>query len=140
MTDDKFERYLHVFENVRALYLVIKEAQEEHGLPLRRAALRSNGEVSAESIDFLCDVELKAKRVLPQIEFQMFKEGLEIPEWSKATLGEVFKKCRLGMGGDYKSLYFHVKKVIDGQPMNTIEYGKASNTTPSLEEYDRRTT
>jgi hypothetical protein len=136
---DKSEKYQHVFESVRALYLVIKETQDERGLPLRRAAVRSNGEVAAEPIDFLCDVELKAKRALFPIEFNMFKEGLELPIGAKTELGEVFHRCRLGVGGDYKSLYYHVKQVMDGQTMKGVEYAQPADPTPSLEEYDRKT-
>jgi hypothetical protein len=136
---DKSEKYKRVFEDVRALYLVVREAQEERGLPLRRAAIRSNGEVAAEAIDFLCDVELKAKRVLPPVEFDMLQLGLEITSGSKSALGEVFLKCKLGVSGDYKSLYFHTKQVMDGQPLNSIEFGKVSDPAPSLEDYDRRT-
>lgn len=136
---DKSEKHLRVFENVRALYLVVKTAQDEHGLPLRRAAMRSNGEVAAESIDFLCDVELKAKRVLFPIEFDMFREGMELPLTAKIALGEVFQRCKLGVGGDYKSLYFHVKQVMDGQPMPSIDLARTTATAPSLDDYDRRT-
>jgi hypothetical protein len=136
---DKSEKYQHVFESVRALYLVIRETQDERGLPLRRAAVRSNGEVAAESIDFLCDVELKAKRVLFPVEFNMFKEGLDLPVGAKTELGEVFHRCRLGVGGDYKSLYFHVKQVQDGQTLSGVEYSKPAEPSPSLEEYDRKT-
>ena len=138
MSDSK-SKLEHVFESVQALYLVIKEAQMEHGLPLRRATLRSNGEVAAESIDFLCDVELKAKRILPPIYFEMFAAGLEIPEWWKSEVGKIFKETRLGVGGDYKALYFHVKQVMRGQTLSGIEYGAAASTAPSLEELDRRT-
>ena len=135
---DKSDKYLHVYENVRALYLITKEAQEERGLPLRRAAIRSNGEVAAESIDFLCDVEIKAKRVLYSIEFDMFREGLDLPLTAKIALGEVFYRCRLGVGGDYKSLYFHVKQVVDSKPLSSIDYAAPVEPTPSLEEYDRK--
>lgn len=136
---DKSEKYQHVFENVRALYLVVKTAQKEHGLPLRRAAIRSNGEVAAEAVDFLCDVELKAKRVLYPIEFEAFKEGTEISVTAKAALGETFLRCRLGVGGDYKSLYFHVKQVMDGQPLGAVDYAKPVDPYPTLEELDRKT-
>jgi hypothetical protein len=135
---DKTEKYQHVFESVFALYQVVKTAQEEHGLPLRRAAIRSNGEVAAEAIDFLCDVELKAKRVLFPTEFEVFKAGLDLPVAAKIDLGEMFYRCRLGMGGDYKNLYFHVKQVMDSKPLSGIEYGKAVDSTPSLEDYDRK--
>ena len=137
---EKSEEYQRVFDDVWALYRVVKTAQEEHGLPLRRAAIRSNGEVAAESIDFLCDCELKAKRVLSTIEYGMFVLGLEIPSWSKVVLGEIFLRCRLGVSGEYKSLYFHVKQVMDGKPLHSVNYGKTSDPAPSLAEYDRKTT
>lgn len=135
---EKSEKYQHVFESVRALYLVVKETQEGQGLPLRRAAVRSNGEVAAEAIDFLCDVELKAKRVLYPTEFDMFREGLELPDAAKIDLGEVFQKCRMGVSGDYKALYFRVKQVMDGCPIKGIEYTKPAEPAPTLEELDRK--
>lgn len=135
---DKTEKYQRIFNDVLSLYLVIREAQEERGLPLRRAAVRSNGEVAAESIDFLCDVELKAKRVLPSIQFEMFKQGLELPLHSQIDLGETFLKCKLGMTGDYKALYFHIRQVQDGQALQATELSSAEGPTPSLEDYDRK--
>jgi hypothetical protein len=137
MSDSK-TKFEHVFESVQALYAVVKSAQQDHGLPVRRATLRSNGEVIAESIDFLCDVELKAKRILPPVVFVMFSEGLDIPFWWKSALGRVFNDCRLGVGGDYKSLYYHVKQVMRGQTLSGVEFGTIVDTTPSLEDYDRR--
>lgn len=131
-------KYEHVFESVQALYSVVKEAQQDYGLPMRRATLRSNGEVAAESIDFLCDVELKARRILSPIMFNMFVQGLEIPTWWKEVLGKHFKENRLGVGGDYKALYFHVKRVMRGQTLSGIEFGASADTAPSLEEIDRR--
>jgi hypothetical protein len=136
--NERLRKYIAVFENVNALYRIVKTAQQEHGLPLRRAAIRSNGEVAAESIDFLCDCELKAKRVLFPVEFEVFKAGLELPEAAKADLGEVFFKCQMSVGGQYKSLYFHVKQVMDGKPLGATEYTKPADPAPSLEDYDRR--
>lgn len=133
---DKSEKYLHVYESVRALYLITKEAQEDRGLPLRRAAIRSNGEVAAESIDFLCDVEIKAKRALYPVEYDMFREGLALPLAAMIELGEVFHRCRLGVSGDYKSLYFHTKQVRDSQPLPAIEYTSPEDSAPTLGEYD----
>lgn len=135
---DKSEKYLHVYENVRALYLITRETQDERGLPLRRAAIRSNGEVAAESIDFLCDVEMKARRVLYPVEFDMFREGLDLPLSAKIELGEVFHRCKLGVSGDYKSLYFHVKQVMDSKPLSAITYSQPAESAPSLDEYDRK--
>lgn len=127
-----------VYDNVRALYLALKTAQDEHGLPLRRAALRSNGEVAAEAIDFICDVELKARRTLTPLEFEMFRAGLDIPLFCKELLGEVFRKTRLSVGGDYKALFFHAKQVVDGKGLNSVEYAQIVDSTPTIDDYDKR--
>lgn len=139
MIDRDTSRYVGVFENVRALFLVVQEAQQEHGLPLRRAALRSNGEVTAEAVDFLADVQIKAKRALYPVEYDMFMKGLELPLATKVVLGQVFLRTRLNASGDYRQLFFQIKKVMDGQSLSSVEYGKAADPTPTLEEYDRRT-
>ena len=62
------------FLNVMTLYGVLKA---QPSLSIHRAELRQ-GEVTAEGVDFLADVEIKAKRVLNPTQFRLlmkFAEG-----------------------------------------------------------------
>jgi|SRR5579885_1288398 hypothetical protein len=128
-------RYLHVYNNVTALYISIRESQQYRGLPIKRAALRGNGEVPAEAVDFLCDVELKAKRVLSRPLFELYTQGTELPLSYKNKLGEVFAKYRLSISGDYKTLYFQTRKAMENTGDTEIQ---PPHIAPSLEEHDRK--
>ena len=107
------ERYEEVFENVMALYAVLED--QRHNFRVRRAEVNLSGEVPAEPLDFLLDVEIKASRVLEPgmyIAFlRMAKEGTFALLWPahKRDLGKAFLENNLGVGGDYSSLYFRVK-------------------------------
>lgn len=131
---EKLEQYQRIFKDVQALYLVVKTCQDEQGLPIRRAQLKSTGEIAAEAIDFLCDVELKAKRVLSPIEFIMFQYEIDLLPEVQSELGRVFYKCRLGVTGDYKSLYFQTRQVMEGNA--GCAYGKAADALPTMDEYE----
>jgi hypothetical protein len=114
LTIDEQQRqdWLEEYNLVVALYLVLNEGRES--LRTKRAEYR-NDEVQALPIDFLIDVELKAKRALPEVMYHMFlrlasTDSLEVlPEAAKLTLGMTWKEWGMGVEGSYKSLYFRTK-------------------------------
>lgn len=100
------------FNDVVALYQVFNESRDTHRT--KRAEYRCD-EVAALPIDFLIDVELKAKRVLPITMYNMFLRlttlsNLELlPDTAKLLLGQVWKEYGLGVEGSYRTLYFKMK-------------------------------
>ena len=108
------ERYEEVFENVMALYAVLSD--QRHNFRVRRAELNLSGKVPAESLDFLLDVEIRARQALDDdVTYWMFircaQAGTTKLLWPghQADLGKAFLENNLGVGGDYSSLYFRVK-------------------------------
>lgn len=104
--------WLEEYNDVVALYQVFNESRDTHRT--KRAEFRCD-EVSALPIDFMMDVELKAKRVLPTPMFEMFLRlvalsNLELlPMTAKLLLGKVWKEYGLGVEGSYRTLYFKTK-------------------------------
>jgi len=102
-----------VFRNVVTLYSVL-QGRRQH-LRVRRAALNLRGEVRAEAIDFLADVELKARRVLSPQEFKAFLERVHTETTDKTPvsiqmlLGELWNRYDLNFDGPYGSLYFMIR-------------------------------
>lgn len=107
-----------VYAEVMALYAAIKDTPG--CIRVRRAEYRQ-GEVQAEPIDFIIDVELKAKRALLQdpdpeyalVEWSRVLDNPEqypfLPVVIREALGQAFNINRLGVDGDYRMLYFKVK-------------------------------
>lgn len=113
-----------VFTEVLALYSVLK------GSPIvkvKRAQMKG-GEVVAEPLDFIMDVELKGDRIVAQrflasedFYWHLLKadpEGLaegryEFPVYLRETLGQTFLEHRLGIDGDYRTLYYRAKNNSD---------------------------
>jgi hypothetical protein len=99
------------FLNTVALYSALK-AQPSRGV--RRAELKQ-GQVAPEVIDFLADVEIKAKRTLREpyytVLLQLAAEDKyqEFPIDLQNELGQVFLRNDLGCGGHYRVLYFRAK-------------------------------
>ncbi len=104
--------YEEVYSNVLALYCVLKK--EGRPLSIRRAELRQ-GEVTAEAIDFIADVEVKAKRILTIAQYQRFMRLAaqdrynEVPPKYKQALGVLFLRSAMNYDGDYRVLYFRAK-------------------------------
>ena len=103
--------YEDVFQNVMALYSALKK--ESRPRSLRRAELKQ-GEVTAEAIDFLADVEIKVKRLhpmmYPTILFCAVEDQYEdIPKYLQQSLGSLFMNSGLNYDGDYRVLYFRAK-------------------------------
>ena len=106
--------YRDCFLNVSALYSVLKGTPQQG---VRRAELKQ-GECLAEAIDFLADVEIKAKRVLSPISpvyYPLFlmleKEGNYdlLPIDIQCTLGQAFLRSNMNFDGDYRVLYYRAK-------------------------------
>lgn len=106
------QSWVEEFNDVAALYQVFVEGRES--LRTKRAEYRCD-EVQALPIDFLIDVELKAKRALPEPIYQMFLRlaataSLNVlPEAAKMILGKTWFEYGLGVEGSYKALYFTTK-------------------------------
>lgn len=107
-----------VYGEVMALYAAIKDTPGI--LRVRRAEMRQ-GEVPAEPLDFVIDVELKAMRAIVQDVDPRYaisewvrvltapEEYLSLPVVIREELGREFQQSRLGVDGDYRMLYFRVK-------------------------------
>jgi hypothetical protein len=104
--------YEDVFSNVFALYNVLKS--ENRPQSLRRAELKQ-GAVTAEPIDFLADVEIKARRILNPIQYRLvLKYAVEdryesVPKVLQHALGQLFLNSGMNYDGDYRVLYFRAK-------------------------------
>jgi len=108
---DARRRLEAVYENTMSLYAALKDTSFD----LRRAEYKNNG-VAAEPIDFICDIELKARRHLSPQQYPLWAVVLidpeqykYVPERIRQILGRVFEQNKLDMSGDYKKLYFMVK-------------------------------
>lgn len=101
-----------VYDNVMTLYTTLKESPRPKSI--RRAELKQ-GEVSAEVIDFLADVDIKAKRILAPAQYIVFtrlaEEGKHncLPQVLRQSLGLAFLRSNLNYNGDYRVLYFRAK-------------------------------
>jgi hypothetical protein len=77
--------------------------------------LNQSGEVTAESIDFVSDVEIKAKRTLTPVYYKVFlqlsaENAYELfPVDMQCALGQAFLKSRMNFDGDYRVLYYRAK-------------------------------
>ena len=114
--------WMENFSNVTALYAVFNEGRgslrAKHIVPHfspNNDRLDISLEVEALPIDFLMDVELKAKRALPLPIYEMFLRlafggNLEVlPEAAKLILGKAWLEYNLGVEGAYRNLYFKTK-------------------------------
>lgn len=80
-----------------------------------------SGHVQELPIDFLMDVEIKAKRTLADDPYALGawwgilrkpENYPTMPVKTRERLGKVFEETRLGPSGDYKSLFF---KAVNGR-------------------------
>ena len=101
------------FNSVVALYAILKS--NSSALRVKQAVYRQ-GEVAAESLDFVIDVEVKTKRAIGQQFYDLFlravyNENVEIlPEYLREALGKAWREWSLGIEGAYKTLYFNAKQ------------------------------
>jgi hypothetical protein len=105
------QTFKDIFLNVSALYSVLKGTPQQG---VRRAELKQ-GVVTAEAIDFMADVEIKAKRALtPPYYFAYLRMLLTgdytlLPIDLQCALGEVFLRSDLNYDGAYRVLYYRAK-------------------------------
>jgi hypothetical protein len=113
MSGKKLElsRWDMVYGEVMALYAALQDSQD---FQVRRAEMKQ-GEVRAEPLDFIMDVDLKAARYLNSTGASiMWGKVMRQPEYKlpldlREGLGEVFFFSNLGIEGHYKTLYFRTK-------------------------------
>lgn len=116
MSDLKWQHelleYEDVYSNVFALYTVLKS--QGRPLSIRRAELKQ-GEVVAEAIDFISDVEIKAKRILNQTQYRLLMKFAaeekydSAPKIIKQQLGLLFLRSDMNYDGAYRVLYYRAK-------------------------------
>jgi hypothetical protein len=105
------QTFKDVFLNVSALYSVLRGTPQQG---VRRAELKQ-GEVIAEAIDFMADVEIKAHRVLsPPYCFVYLRAMITgdyglFPVNMQCALGEAFLRSDLNYDGAYRVLYYRAK-------------------------------
>jgi hypothetical protein len=103
--------YRDCFLNVSALYSVLKGTPQQG---VRRAELKQ-GVVVAEAIDFMADVEIKARRILsPPYCFVYLRAMLTgdyglLPVDLQCALGQEFLRSSMNYDGDYRVLYYRAK-------------------------------
>lgn len=109
--------WMETFQTVTALYLDVK-----HGSPKQvmyntkeADALSLYDTISAFSLDFALDVEIKSKRLLGESIYlvflrAVFNENLEIlPGYVRESLGRYWLSYGLGPEGTYRKLFFAMK-------------------------------
>lgn len=105
------------FKDVVALYSAL--AENRRNLRVRQVEINSNGEVTAEPLDFMLDCESKAKRVLAPGQYVMFRMFAEngfanrLPAEIQIALGTKWYEDEMGIEGPYRTLYFRVKNRAD---------------------------
>ena len=106
------ERNLEVFNNTVALYSILKA--NSMSLRVKQVIYRAD-EAESLPIDFIIDVELKAKRLVGQRFYDIFlravyNENIEIlSETLREALGRTFVEYGLGPDGAYARLYYKIK-------------------------------
>jgi hypothetical protein len=105
------QAFQDAYLNVLALYTALKGST--CGVP----KWSITGKVRPEKIDFLADVEIKAKRALTDHPgyYQMLMNLVDrdiyqqFPVDLQSKLGQVFKRNDLDVDGDYRILYYRAK-------------------------------
>lgn len=105
------------FKNVIALYTALVE--NRRNLRVKQAEINMSGEVPAEPMDFLFDVEMKARRALSPYHYTLFRIYTEhnaphlIPADAQLDLGTAWYEADLDIDGPYRALYFRVKNRME---------------------------
>jgi hypothetical protein len=111
---DTLRTWEAAYLDVMALYAAHKNKDSAR---VRRAELNLQNQVNAEPIDFICDVEIKARRVLSTPAYKLFMFICEnspdkakyLPITDQQILGREFITRKLHLDGDYKTLFFRLK-------------------------------
>lgn len=120
-----------VYNSVVALYSVLLEGREQ--LRVRRAVLGVNNECKAEELDFLADVELRAKQALSPKQYALFlaytlaSAPYLVPEDAQLALGTVWNANGLSLDGSYRSLYFKIKNQNERDAMRARVNGNTES-------------
>jgi hypothetical protein len=122
-------RYEQTFDRVMALYTALHSINT---LRVHRAQLNLKGEVTAEPIDFVCDVDIKAKRAGSDMYALMHAD--DVDKNLKVRLGRAFLFGGLDVDGDYKTVYFRVKNASAHNSMTTNEIPLANSATITEED------
>lgn len=129
-------RWETAFTEVMALYSVLKNSPR---IAAKRAKLNLRNQVNAEPIDFICDVEIKAKRCLSAPQYAWFESVVAIPDGYKLlpasiqeALGKTFVIGRLHLDGDYKALFFMAKNAVEEQ--NSLDTNELPLLNMSVQE------
>lgn len=108
------QSWLEVFDSVMALYATFKD--NPNVLRVRQAEYRQD-EVAPEPLDFVIDVEIKAKRELNSssayrafLSMANSEQYRELPVTMKVVLGRVWNDYSLGVDGAYRRLYYITKQ------------------------------
>lgn len=138
LDNERKSRGDRVYHEVMALYLALKD--NPNGIRVKRAEMRQ-GEVKAEPIDFLADVEIKATRYINSLgniqesARKMWQSVLRYPDTYphlyiviREGLGKMFDIGRLGVDGDYKMLFFRAKNNQERKPREVTSGDDDTNT------------
>ena len=104
--------WMEAFDCVCALYYVLRS--NSSALRTKQVMYRAD-EVTAEPLDFVIDVELKAKRLLGESLYNMFLRAVfseqlgTLPEYTREALGRTFIDYGLTPEGSYRRLYYTTK-------------------------------
>jgi len=151
--DDTIVRgYEETYIAALALYEVLRAS----GMVQVRRAEAKQGEVKAEPIDFVCDIEMRAARTLSLQDWllkwwDVLEEPWRYPDLPKEVqeLGKAFLENDLGVEGHYRTLYFRVKNQLERKKFketddanagydilnDAIEYGATTGRYPSGDPY-----
>ncbi len=128
--------WMETFNCVTALYYILKA--NSTALRVKQATYHA-GEIQAQPVDFIIDVELKAKRLLGEPIYNVFlravyNENLELlPEYTREALGRTLSEYGLGPEGTYAKLYFSVKNEQVRSYMKGHNAGDTNSTSGATE-------
>jgi hypothetical protein len=106
------QSWMEAFNAVTALYSILKS--NSMSLRVKQVVYRAD-EAECLPIDFIIDIETKAKRTVGQRFYDMFlravyNENLELlSETLREALGRTFLEYGLGPDGAYRRLYYKTK-------------------------------
>src|SRR5271166_5967119 len=113
----EINRFEDTFNNVLALYIALIE--NRNNMRVKQVEKNANGEVPADPLDFMCDVEKRARTALAPKDYTLFLAFSAnnavhlIPDNVKLGLGKTWYENSLDISGSYRSLYFRVKNQME---------------------------
>src|ERR1035437_4914377 len=128
------QTFKDVFLNVSALYSVLKGTPQQG---VRRAELKQ-GTVIAEAIDFMADVEIKAKRILTSPYHFVYLRALLTGDYAllpvdmQCALGEEFLRNDLNYDGAYRILYYRAKNNLLQDRDEPMHFPEEANNTEDI--------